>query len=188
MSVGKARDQLIPVLLVWCFLYPVLEGAIFVNDNFRYVGKEEAEIFDNVVFVVKEGMSNSANSVACRNMWSTFVVLACQMVRKLFSQWSSIGRQQSCYKREVCHRTFSLRHFVFLPHILSSLTLAVYVECFNVRKLPVCLKGISSLTRFHIPTRVDSWVWHKTGGICSRCWGGGSSRRFLECPWIGWPW
>ena len=42
----------------------MLEGAIFVNGNFRYVGKEEAEIFDNVVFVVKEGTSNLANSVA----------------------------------------------------------------------------------------------------------------------------
>jgi hypothetical protein len=42
----------------------VLEGAIFVDGNFRYVGKEEAEILDNVVFVVKEGTSNLVNSVA----------------------------------------------------------------------------------------------------------------------------
>ncbi len=42
----------------------MLEGAIFVDSNFRYVGKEEAEIFDNVDFVVKEGASNSVNSVA----------------------------------------------------------------------------------------------------------------------------
>ncbi len=41
----------------------MLEGAIFVDGNFRYVGKEEAEIFDDVVVVVKEGTSNSANSV-----------------------------------------------------------------------------------------------------------------------------
>ncbi len=42
----------------------MLEGVVFVDGNFRYVGKEEAEIFDNVVFVVKKGTSISANSVA----------------------------------------------------------------------------------------------------------------------------
>ncbi len=64
MSIGQACNQLVPVLFVQCFPYPVLEGAVFVDGNFRYVSKEEAEVFDNEVFVVKEGTSNSANSVA----------------------------------------------------------------------------------------------------------------------------
>ncbi len=42
----------------------MLEGAVFVDGNFRYASKEEVEIFDNVIFVVKERMSNLANSVA----------------------------------------------------------------------------------------------------------------------------
>jgi hypothetical protein len=42
----------------------VLEGAIFVDGNCRYIDKEDAEILDNVVFVVKKGASNLANSVA----------------------------------------------------------------------------------------------------------------------------
>jgi hypothetical protein len=88
-------------------------------------------------------------------------------------------------QRKVCCRTFSLRIcFVFLPHVLSSLTHEVYVKCFDVRKLQVCLRGNSSLTRFHIPTRVDSWVWHKTVGICSRYQGGGSSKHFSEIYYV----
>ncbi len=63
MSISKAHDQLVPVLLVCCFFYPVLEGAVLIDGNFRYVSKEEVKIFDNVVFVVKEAMSNLANSV-----------------------------------------------------------------------------------------------------------------------------
>jgi hypothetical protein len=62
----------------------MLEGAVFVDGNFRYVSKEEAEIFDNAVFVVKKGAVPFGNQ--CCNMQSTFVVLAYQMVCKLFSQ------------------------------------------------------------------------------------------------------
>ncbi len=58
----------------------MLEGAVVVDGDFRYVGKEKAEVLHNVVLVVEEGMSNLVDIVAARCqhllsrtvMWSTY--------------------------------------------------------------------------------------------------------------------
>jgi hypothetical protein len=42
----------------------MLEGAVVVDGDFRYVGKEKGEVLHNVVLVVQEGTSNSADIVA----------------------------------------------------------------------------------------------------------------------------
>jgi hypothetical protein len=45
---------------------PILEGAIVINGDFRYVGKKKMEIFHNIVFVVEEWASYLSNIVtAC---------------------------------------------------------------------------------------------------------------------------
>ncbi len=45
---------------------PILEGAVVVDSNFRDVSKEKGKILDNIILVVKEGATNSANIItAC---------------------------------------------------------------------------------------------------------------------------
>ena len=65
MLVSEAADKLRPVLFVEGFLNPALEGAkILLGCDFRNVGKEEAEVLDDVVLVVEEQMSHWADIVA----------------------------------------------------------------------------------------------------------------------------
>jgi hypothetical protein len=116
----------------------VLEGALFVDGNFRYVSKEEAETFDNTVFVVKEGMSNLANSVASCGQY-----LLCWPIR-----WSAdcfpnedllAGRDHVANSRYVVeHSPYVFVLYPFLTYSPSSLKLAGYVKCFDVKKLQVC--------------------------------------------------
>ncbi len=63
LSVKWAHNQIIPVFLIKGFLDPILEGAVVVNSNFRDVSKEKANILDNIILVVKEGATNSANII-----------------------------------------------------------------------------------------------------------------------------
>jgi hypothetical protein len=44
LSISETVDKFIPVLLVGCFLNPVLERAAVVDGDFRYVGKEETQV------------------------------------------------------------------------------------------------------------------------------------------------
>ena len=64
MSVGETVDEFIPILLVGCFLDPILERAVVVDGDFRYVGKEETQVSHDEVFVVEERASHSSNVVA----------------------------------------------------------------------------------------------------------------------------
>jgi hypothetical protein len=54
----------------------MLEGAIVVDGDFRYVGKEKAEVLHNVVLVVEEGTSNLADidTARCQHLLSWTVV------------------------------------------------------------------------------------------------------------------
>ncbi len=76
LSVEKTCNQVVPVFFIQGFMYPMLEGAVVVDGDFRYVGKEKAEVLHNVVLVVDEGMSNSADIVAacCQHLLSRTVV------------------------------------------------------------------------------------------------------------------
>ncbi len=76
LSVEKTCNQVVPVFFIQGFTYPVLEGAVVVDGDFRYVGKEKAEVLRNVVLVVEEGMSNSVDIVAacCQDLLSRTVV------------------------------------------------------------------------------------------------------------------
>jgi hypothetical protein len=66
LSVGETVDEFIPILLVGCFLDPILERAVVVDGDFRYVGKEETQVSHDEVFVVEERSSHSWNVVtAC---------------------------------------------------------------------------------------------------------------------------
>ncbi len=43
------------------FLDPILEGAVVVDSDFRDVSEEKAKILDNMILVVKKGVTNLAN-------------------------------------------------------------------------------------------------------------------------------
>ena len=64
LSISETVDKFIPVLLVGCFLNPVLERAVVVDGDFRYVGKEETQVSHDEVFVVEERTSHSLSVVA----------------------------------------------------------------------------------------------------------------------------
>ncbi len=66
LSVSETVDEFFPILLVGCFLDPILERAVVVNGDFRYVGKEETQVSHYEVFVVEKRSSHSLNVVtAC---------------------------------------------------------------------------------------------------------------------------
>ncbi len=45
---------------------PIFEGAIVVDSNYRDISKEKANNLDDIILVVKEGATNSANIItAC---------------------------------------------------------------------------------------------------------------------------
>ncbi len=54
----------------------MLEGALVVDGDFRYIGKEKAEVLHNVVLVVEEGTFNSVDIVEerCQHLLSRTVV------------------------------------------------------------------------------------------------------------------
>jgi hypothetical protein len=66
MSVGEVVDKLRPVLFVEGFSNPALEGAKIVDCDFRYVGEEEAEVFDDAVLGMKK-----------RGTYWMYIVAAC---------------------------------------------------------------------------------------------------------------
>ena len=51
MLIGGLKDQ-------------IVEGAVVINVDFRYVGKKKTEIFHNIVFVVEEWASYLSSIVA----------------------------------------------------------------------------------------------------------------------------
>ena len=67
LSVGEACNEVVPILFVAGFVDPVLEGAIFVDGDFRDVRKKETKVFHNEIFVVKEGTADTTNIVAARS-------------------------------------------------------------------------------------------------------------------------
>ena len=90
LSVGETVDKFIPILLVGCFFNPILERAVVVDGDFRYVGKEETQVSHDEVFVVEERASHLSNVVAARSQhllcwpveWTTYclpneIKLAC---------------------------------------------------------------------------------------------------------------
>jgi hypothetical protein len=54
----------------------MLEGAVVIDGDFRYVGKEKAEVLHNAVLVVEDGTSNSVDIVAacCQHLLSRMAV------------------------------------------------------------------------------------------------------------------
>jgi hypothetical protein len=44
-------------------LDPILEGAVVVDSNFRDISEEKAKILDDIILVVKEGATDSANII-----------------------------------------------------------------------------------------------------------------------------
>ena len=42
LSIGKAVNKAVPILLVGCFPNPVLERAVVIDGDFWYIRKEEA--------------------------------------------------------------------------------------------------------------------------------------------------
>ena len=66
VSVREARDKLIPVLFMGCFLNPTFERAECVNCDFWDIRKQELEVLYNKIFVVKKWYSNPSNLVATR--------------------------------------------------------------------------------------------------------------------------
>jgi hypothetical protein len=76
LSVKKTCNQVVPVFFIQGFMYLVLEGAVVIDGDFRYVGKEKVEVLHNVVLVVEEGTSNLADIVParCQHLLSRTVV------------------------------------------------------------------------------------------------------------------
>ncbi len=80
LSVCETVDKFIPILLVGCFLNPILDRAVVVDGDFRYVGKEETQVSHDEVFVVEKRSSHSSNVVAacgqhllCRSVeWTAY--------------------------------------------------------------------------------------------------------------------
>ena len=65
--VGEACNEVVPIFFVVGFIDPVLEGAIFVDGDFREVRKKETKVFHNEIVVVKEGTANTTGIVAARS-------------------------------------------------------------------------------------------------------------------------
>ena len=96
MSVGEAVDKLHPVLLMEGFSNPALEGAKIVNCDFGYVGKEEAEVLDDVVLGVKKRASYWTDIVAaCRTLLQHAVSICCAR--------QSEGARMIFPTKSICH-------------------------------------------------------------------------------------
>ncbi len=76
LLVKKTCNQVVPVFFIQGFTYPMLEGAVVIDGDFRYSGKEKVEVLHNVVFVVEDGTSNLADIVAarCQHLLSRMVL------------------------------------------------------------------------------------------------------------------
>ena len=66
VSVREARNKLIPVLFVGCFLNPTFERAKRVNCDLWDIHKQKLEVLHNKIFVVEERSSSPSNLVATR--------------------------------------------------------------------------------------------------------------------------
>jgi hypothetical protein len=73
-------------------------------------------------------------------------------------QESQVAGWQSCCQHKVCHRTF-IQHVrcESIPPLLASPIHGEYTTCCGVERPQVCWKGLSTLTRSCIPTKVGSW-------------------------------
>ncbi len=60
---SRCLIRLSQYFFVHSFLYPILEGAIIIDADFRDITEEEAQILDNVVFVVEKLAANSSDIV-----------------------------------------------------------------------------------------------------------------------------
>ena len=67
MPVKKACDEIVPIFFVEGFSYPTFERTIIVDSYFRDINKKEAEILNNVVFVVEKRTSNTPNIVTAHS-------------------------------------------------------------------------------------------------------------------------
>jgi hypothetical protein len=67
LTICKAFKEGVPVFFVEGFVNPVLEGAVFIDGDFRDIHKKETKILDNEIFVVQEGSAYSANIVGTRS-------------------------------------------------------------------------------------------------------------------------
>ncbi len=64
LAVREACNEVVPVCFIKSFIDPVFEGAILVNGDFGNIGKEEAKIRYNEIFIVEEGTPDTTDIVA----------------------------------------------------------------------------------------------------------------------------
>ena len=103
VSVCEARDKLIPVLFVGCFLNPTFERAECVNCDLRDIHKQKLEFLHDKIFIVEKRSSDPLNLVAtcCQHLLGWAVMRSSHYL----SNEVELLDGKLFFILEVCHRT-----------------------------------------------------------------------------------